>query len=46
MPKVAFHADLKATPEAAEIKTHNRWHPDPSYGGNLQAGRGIPGRML
>jgi formamidase len=28
MPKVAFHADLKATPEAAEIKTHNRWHPD------------------
>src|ERR1700692_3568978 len=28
MTKVAFHADLKRTPEAAEIKTHNRWHPD------------------
>src|ERR1700760_2197273 len=28
MPKVAFQADLKKTPEAAEIKTHNRWHPD------------------
>src|ERR1700736_3445482 len=28
MPKVAFHTDLKKTPESAEIKTHNRWHPD------------------
>ena len=28
MPKVAFHTDLKKTPEVAEIKTHNRWHPD------------------
>ena len=28
MPKVAFHTNLKTTPEAAEIKTHNRWHPD------------------
>ena len=28
MPKVAFHTDLKRTPESAEIKTHNRWHPD------------------
>src|SRR4029077_13521633 len=27
-PKVAFHVDLKKTPESAEIKTHNRWHPD------------------
>jgi hypothetical protein len=24
MPKVAFHTNLKTTPEAAEIKTHNR----------------------
>src|SRR5271165_3357578 len=28
MPKVAFHTDLKKTPESAEVKTHNRWHPD------------------
>jgi len=28
MPKVAFHTNLKTTPEAAEVKTHNRWHPD------------------
>ena len=28
MPKVAFHADLKKTPESAHIKTHNRWHPE------------------
>ena len=28
MPKVTFHSDLKRTPESAEIKTHNRWHPD------------------
>ena len=28
MPKVAFHSDLKRTPKSAEIKTHNRWHPD------------------
>src|SRR5262252_1814152 len=28
MPKIAFHTDLKKTPESAEIKTHNRWHPD------------------
>src|SRR5712671_3920667 len=28
MPKVAFHVDLKKAPESAEIKTHNRWHPD------------------
>ena len=27
-PKAAFHVDLKKTPESAEIKTHNRWHPD------------------
>jgi hypothetical protein len=28
MPKVALHADLKKTPELAEIKPHNRWYPD------------------
>ena len=29
MPKTAFQINLKKPPEeAAEIKTHNRWHPD------------------
>src|ERR1700748_2396723 len=28
MPKTAFKVDLSRPPEAAEIKTHNRWHPD------------------
>src|SRR5260370_37550775 len=28
MPRTAFKVDLSRPPEAAEIKTHNRWHPD------------------
>jgi hypothetical protein len=28
MPRTAFEVDLSRPPEAAEIKTHNRWHPD------------------
>ena len=28
MPKTAFHTDLTRPPEAAHIKTMNRWHPD------------------
>ena len=28
MPTTAFTVALSRTPEAAEIKTHNRWHPD------------------
>jgi len=28
MPKTAFKVDLSRPPEAAEIKTHNRWHPE------------------
>src|SRR5262249_54015442 len=27
-PKTAFHVDIEKTLESAEIKTHNRWHPD------------------
>src|ERR1700756_2054174 len=28
MPRTAFKVDLSRPPEAAEIRTHNRWHPD------------------
>ena len=28
MPSTAFSVDLKKTPESANIKTINRWHPD------------------
>jgi hypothetical protein len=28
MPRTAFEVDLSRPPEVAEIKTHNRWHPD------------------
>jgi formamidase len=28
MPRTAFKVDLSRPPEVAEIKTHNRWHPD------------------
>jgi hypothetical protein len=28
MARTAFKVDLSRPPEAAEIKTHNRWHPD------------------
>jgi len=28
MPKTAFKVDLSRPPEQAELKTHNRWHPD------------------
>jgi formamidase len=28
MPKTAFSINLKKTPESADIKTMNRWHPD------------------
>jgi formamidase len=43
MPKVAFHTDLKKTPESAEIKTHNRWHPDIPLVETFKTGAEIPG---
>ncbi len=46
MAKTAFKVDLSRPPEQAEIKTHNRWHPDIPMVEMFKPGRRVPGRML